>query len=175
MSSTDYNYDEQVRKEPPLTWVIRKLNLSFIQGQFFPYFILTLTGLVTLPLTYNLLRPSKGERVTSVWHSNAQEDWDLTLPCLDLENTAPRIKSTFHPEHEAIIDAQKRKRLRKERRIKRIVTVIVGYAIMAWMIYLMIVTARTIPKLWDPYEILGISRVSCRGENRVYTRLSMLN
>jgi preprotein translocase subunit Sec63 len=30
------------------------------QGQFFPFFILTLTGLVTLPLTYSLLKPSKG-------------------------------------------------------------------------------------------------------------------
>jgi preprotein translocase subunit Sec63 len=43
MSSTDYNYDEQ--------------------GQFFPFFILTLTGLVTLPLTYSLLRPLDSEFV----------------------------------------------------------------------------------------------------------------
>lgn len=41
-------------------------NFGF-QGQFFPFFILTLTGLVTLPLTYNLLRPSKGES----WQDNA--------------------------------------------------------------------------------------------------------
>ena len=32
-----------------------------LQGQFFPFFILTLTGLVTFPLTYNLLKPSKGQ------------------------------------------------------------------------------------------------------------------
>lgn len=32
---------------------------------------------------------------------------------------------------------------------------------MAWMVYLILVTARTTPKLYDPYEILGIARVSC--------------
>ena len=49
--------------------------------------------------------------------------------------------------------------MRKERRIKRIVTVVLGYFVMAWMIYLIIVTARTTPKVWDPYDILGISKV----------------
>ena len=79
----------------------------------------------------------------------------------ELENTAPRIKSDFKPQHADLIDAQKRKRLRKERRIKRIVTVILGYAVMAWMVYLIVVTARTVVKAYDPYDILGVSRVSC--------------
>ncbi|GAD94353.1 conserved hypothetical protein [Paecilomyces variotii No. 5] len=132
MSSTDYNYDEQ--------------------GQFFPFFILTLSSLVTLPLTYNLLRPSKG-----------------------LENTAPRIKSEFKPQHDDLIQGLKRKRLRKERRIKRIITVLVGYAAMAWMVYLIIVTARTGPKIWDPYEILGISRSADERQiSRHYKRLSLI-
>ncbi|KAM5470738.1 secretory subunit [Microsporum audouinii] len=131
MSSTDYNYDEQ--------------------GQFFPFFILTLTGLVTLPLTYTLLRPVKG-----------------------LENSAPRIKSDFKPQHDDIIQNQKQKLLRKERRIKRIITVIVGYAVMAWMVYLIIVTARSVPKIWDPYEILGISRSADeRAISKHYKRLSV--
>ncbi|RAL05251.1 J domain-containing protein [Aspergillus ibericus CBS 121593] len=130
--STDYNYDDK--------------------GQFFPFFVLTLTSLVTLPLTYNLLRPSKG-----------------------LENTAPRIKSEFKPEHAELIEAQKRKRLRKERRIKRIVTVIVGYAVMAWMVYLIIVTARVTPKVWDPYDILGVSRSADeRAISKHYKRLSLI-
>lgn len=130
--STDYTYDEQ--------------------GQFFPFFVLTLTGLVTLPLTYNLLKPPK-----------------------ELENTAPRIRSDFKPEHEDLIDAQKRKRLRKERRIKRIVTVIIGYAVMAYMVYLIIVTARTTTKLWDPYDILGVSRSADeKAISRHYKRLSLI-
>ena len=37
---------------------------------------------------------------------------------------------------------------------------VVGYFTIAWMIYLIIVTARTVPQIWDPYNILEISRVS---------------
>ncbi|KAI9042998.1 J domain-containing protein [Aspergillus affinis] len=130
--STDYTYDDK--------------------GQFFPFFILTISGLVTLPLTYNLLKPSK-----------------------ELENTAPRIKSDFKPEHGDLIEAQKRKRLRKERRIKRIVTVILGYAVMAWMVYLIAVTARTSAKIWDPYDILGVSRSADeKAISRHYKRLSLV-
>ncbi|KAJ5676743.1 uncharacterized protein N7477_002376 [Penicillium maclennaniae] len=130
--SSDYTYDEQ--------------------GQFFPFFILTLTGLVTLPLTYNILRPSK-----------------------ELENTAPRIKSDFKPQHAELVEAQKRKRLRKERRIKRIITVIIGYVVMAWMVYLIMVTARTTAKLYDPYDILGISRSADeKAISRHYKRLSLI-
>ncbi len=77
----------------------------------------------------------------------------------DLESTAPRIKTDFKPEDDDLIQGQKRKQWRKERRIKRIITVVVGYAVMAWMIYLIIVTQRLTPKIWDPYDILGISRV----------------
>ncbi|CAF9925760.1 MAG: secretory subunit [Heterodermia speciosa] len=115
--STDYNYDEQ--------------------GQFFPYFILTIAGLITVPLSYSLLKPSK-----------------------DLEITAPRIKSDFKPRDEDLIQGQKRKQWRRERRIKRIITVAVGYLVIAWMAYLIMVTKTTAPKIWDPYNILDISRSS---------------
>lgn len=117
MSSTDYNYDEQ--------------------GQFFPFFILTLTGLVTLPITYNVLKPST-----------------------KIENTAPRIQSDFRIKDDDLIQAQKKRQRRTERKTKRIITALLGYAIMAYMIYLIYVTARTVPKIWDPYDILGVSRVS---------------
>lgn len=88
--------------------------------------------------------------------------WLTWCASAELENTAPRINSTFKPKHEDLIQAQKRKRLRKERRVKRFIAVVVGWAIIAWMIYLIIVTARTLPKIYDPYEILGVSRVSAR-------------
>ncbi|KAI9890266.1 MAG: secretory subunit [Vezdaea aestivalis] len=113
--ATDYNYDDQ--------------------GQFFPFFILTITGLVTLPLTYTLLKPTK-----------------------ELENTAPRIKSDFRPKHAELVDGQKRKQWRRERRLKRMITAAVGWAVIAFMCYLIKVTARSTPKLWDPYDILGVSR-----------------
>jgi preprotein translocase subunit Sec63 len=38
--------------------------------------------------------------------------------------------------------------------------VIIGWALMAGMAYLIMVTQRTVPKLWNPYDILGISEVS---------------
>jgi translocation protein SEC63 len=117
MSGSDYNYDEN--------------------GQFFPFFILTMTGLVTLPLTYNVLKKNE-----------------------DIENTAPRIKSDFKPKDDDLIQAQRRAQKRKEFKTKRTIAVVVGYVIMAWMVYKIIVTKRILPKLWDPYEILGISRVS---------------
>lgn len=117
MSSSDYNYDDQ--------------------GQFFPFFLLTMVGLVTVPLTYNVLKAST-----------------------DLEQTAARIKSDFKPQNVDIIDAQRRRRKRQNRKTKRIVAVFLGYAFMAYMTYLIVVTQRTVPKLWDPYDILGVSRVS---------------
>ncbi|KAI9675664.1 MAG: secretory subunit [Caeruleum heppii] len=113
--STDYNYDEQ--------------------GQFFPYFILTVCGLVTLPLTYSVLKPSK-----------------------ELENTAPRIQADYRPPHADLIHGQKKKQRRRERKLKRIITVVIGWLVMGWMIYLIVVTAQSILKIWDPYDILGISR-----------------
>ncbi|MCJ1470202.1 secretory subunit [Pseudocyphellaria aurata] len=129
--ATDYAYDEK--------------------GQFFPFFILTISGLVTFPLTYSLLKPSK-----------------------ELENTAPRIKSAFKPRDEDLIQGQKRKQWRRERRLKRIITVIVGYVMMAWMIYLIIVTARTVPQIWDPYNILEISRSASEQQiKRRYKELSL--
>lgn len=116
MSGTDYNYDDN--------------------GQFFPFFILTLTGLVTLPLTYNILKKNE-----------------------DIENTAPRIQSDFKPKHDDLIQAQRRAQKRKEFKTKRTIAVVLGYLIMAWMVYKIIVTKRIMPKIWDPYEILGLSRV----------------
>jgi translocation protein SEC63 len=56
MSGTDYNYDEQVRISPPL----HTTSSNALQGQFFPFFILTVTTLVTVPTTISFLRPSKG-------------------------------------------------------------------------------------------------------------------
>ncbi|KAJ9625826.1 secretory subunit [Taxawa tesnikishii (nom. ined.)] len=111
--STEYNYDEQ--------------------GQFFPFFFLTVVGLVTIPTTYSLLRPTKG-----------------------LENNAPRIQTDFKPQHADLIDGHKAKQKRRERKTKRMITAAIGWTVMAYMIYLMSVTARTQPKIWNPYEILDV-------------------
>lgn len=115
--STDYNYDEN--------------------GQFFPFFVLTLTGLVTLPLTYNVFKKNT-----------------------EIENTAPRIKSDFKAKHDDLIQTQRRAQKRREFKTKRTIAVVLGYLVMAWMVYKIIVTKRITPKIWDPYDILGLSRVS---------------
>ncbi|KAF1833091.1 hypothetical protein BDW02DRAFT_570397 [Decorospora gaudefroyi] len=115
MSGTDYNYDEQ--------------------GQFFPYFILTVTTLVTVPTTISFLRSSK-----------------------ELENTGTRINSDFTPEHADLIQGQRKKQKRLERRVKRGLVMLGGWALNAAMVYLILVTARTTPDIWDPYEVLGVSK-----------------
>ncbi|KAF4637891.1 hypothetical protein G7Y89_g183 [Cudoniella acicularis] len=131
MSGTDYSYDEQ--------------------GQFFPIFILTVVGIVTIPLTYSVLKPSS-----------------------DPGATAPRIKSDYRPEHADLIDTQRKAQRRKDRRLKRIITVVAGWAIMAFMAYLIVVTARTIPKIWNPYDILGISDSASEREIKShYRKLSL--
>ncbi|KAL5117956.1 secretory subunit [Pleosporales sp. CAS-2024a] len=114
MSGTDYNYDEQ--------------------GQFFPFFILTVSTLVTVPTTISFFRPSK-----------------------ELENTGTRIDSDFVPEHAHLIQGQRKKQKRLERRLKRGLLMFVGWTLNAAMVYLIMVTARLTPDIWDPYTVLGIS------------------
>ncbi|CZS94039.1 hypothetical protein WAI453_001376 [Rhynchosporium graminicola] len=129
--STDYSYDDQ--------------------GQFFPFFIFTVVGIVTIPLTYSVLKPST-----------------------DPGATAPRIKSNFRPEHADLVDSQRKAQRRKERKLKRAVAVVAGWAIMAFMAYLIIVTARIIPKIWNPYDILGIKESASEKEIKShYKRMSL--
>ena len=77
----------------------------------------------------------------------------------DLENTASRVQSDFRPEHADLIDGQRKKQRRRERKTKRMLFALGGWLVMAWMVYLMAVTARSETKIWDPYEVLGVSRV----------------
>jgi translocation protein SEC63 len=115
--SSDYNYDAE--------------------GQFFPFFLLTIVALFTVPLTYNVLKPST-----------------------ELEQTAAKIESDFKPKDDDLIQAQKRRQRRLERKTKRIVAVVLGWVAMAYLAYLVYNSEQTRVKMWDPYDILGISTVS---------------
>lgn len=84
----------------------------------------------------------------------------VLTPPPELESTATRISSDFTPEHADLIEKQRKKQKRRERRIKRAIVSLFGWSVIAGMIYLIAVTARTVPKIWDPYEVLGVSRVS---------------
>ena len=117
MSGSDYNYDEQ--------------------AQFYPFFILTIAGIVTLPLTYNVLKPATNVEASA----------------------APR-QADHETEDDDLIQESRRKAKRKERKLKRIIAAILGYVVMAGMVYLIIVTARVTPRIYDPYNVLGVSRVS---------------
>jgi translocation protein SEC63 len=86
--------------------------------------------------------------------------YTLLKPNSDLGATAPRIRTDFRSEHADLVDGQRKAQKRKERRLKRIITVIAGWVTMGFMVYLIIVTTRAIPKLWNPYDILDISDVS---------------
>lgn len=77
----------------------------------------------------------------------------------ELENTGTRIDSDFTPEHADLIQGQRKKQKRLERRIKRGLLMLAGWALIAGMIYLILVTARLTTKIWDPYDVLGVSRV----------------
>jgi translocation protein SEC63 len=77
----------------------------------------------------------------------------------ELENTGTRIDSDFVPEHADLIQGQRKKQKRLERRIKRGLLMVAGWTMNAAMIYLIFVTARITPKIWDPYDVLGVDRV----------------
>nr|POE86457.1 translocation protein sec63 [Quercus suber] len=131
--SSEYNYDAD--------------------AQFFPFFVLTVTSLITFPLTYTLLRsPSDG-----------------TAP-----GKATQITSDFQPEHADVIDSQRAKQKRKELRLKRMLVAGAGWLLMGYMIYLMTVTARTVPKIWNPYDILEVPMSSTEKQiNSRYRKLSI--
>lgn len=108
-------------------------------------------GIITIPLTYSVLKPSS-----------------------DPAAIAPRHKTDFRPPHADLIDGRRKAQRRRERKLKRGITVIAGWAIMALMAYLILVTARTIPKMWNPYDILDISESATEKEIKShYKRMSL--
>ena len=124
---------------------------NYDDGQFYPIFILVLAAILTLPATYSAVKPSK-----------------------DLENTAPRIQSDYKPENADIVEALKKKQKRRERKVKRMLFSAVGWGVMAWMVWLILVTARTTPQIWDPYSVLGVSRSASEKEIKShYRKLSL--
>lgn len=89
-----------------------------------------------MPLTYTLLRPTQ-----------------------DQDALAPRIQTDYKIEHAATVDSLKSAHKRKQWRVKRVLFVVAGWAIMGAMAYLIMVTKQNIPKIWNPYDILGVQEV----------------
>lgn len=135
--SSEYNYDAD--------------------AQYFPFFVLTMTGLITLPLTYSLLRSPTDSSGVGKGTSKA-----------------PTITTASKPQDADLIDQQRAKQKRKELRLKRMLTAATGWLVMAYMVYLMVVTARSTPKIWNPYNILDVSMSASEKQiNSRYRRLSV--
>ena len=146
--SSDYNYDDQVCTKQ--VWDDIDLRTS---GAILP--ILHTYHYRSGHPASHLLPPQTKQRYD-------REEYNSNLNSqrfIELENNAPRIKSEYKPEDEKLITGQKNKQWRRERRIKRFLATVLGYGVMGYMVYLIIVTQRIIPKIWDPYSILDISRV----------------
>ncbi|KAF8417122.1 Sec63 Brl domain-containing protein [Tirmania nivea] len=130
--SRDYNYDNE--------------------GQFFPYFILTMLGLILIPLTYSTFAPSKQLKASK----------------------AVLVKTGFMPPKAELIEASRWRQAKRERRIKRFLSIVVGWGLFSYMAYLVVTTKAGGSKLWDPYNILGISSGSSeKAIKKHYRKLAM--
>jgi translocation protein SEC63 len=114
--STDYSYDEE--------------------GYLWPFFVFTLTSIVTLPLTYVLFSRAR-----------------------DQTASVARIQSDFRPKHSDLVDAQRKTEKKKQRKLWLYAAVAVGWVVIGYMLYLMQTTEVPSQKLWNPYDILEISEV----------------
>jgi translocation protein SEC63 len=114
--SSDYSYDEE--------------------GTLWPFFVFTLSGLVTLPLSYVLFNRTR-----------------------DPAASFPRIKSEYRPKNADLIEATRKKDKRRESKIWLVLLVLLGWSVMAYTMYLIYVTPSTVRSIWNPYDILGISEV----------------
>ncbi|KAL8388636.1 hypothetical protein RB595_009117 [Gaeumannomyces hyphopodioides] len=112
--SSDYSYDEE--------------------GHLWPFFVFTLTTIVTLPLTYMLVNRT-GDPAASF----------------------PRIKTDYSPKDGTIVKTVKSAEKRRHRRLGLAFFVVAGWAVMGYMLYLISVTEAPDHKLWNPYDILGLS------------------
>lgn len=93
---------------------------------------------MTLPLTYVL---------TKSWFS-------------DPTGQFPRIKTDYKPKHGDLVDAQRSRDRKQGRRWGLTFAVLVGLSVMAYTAYLIHYVETPVEKrLWNPYDILGISEV----------------
>ncbi|KAI5818681.1 Sec63 Brl domain-containing protein [Pyronema omphalodes] len=113
--STDYSYDDK--------------------GQFFPYFVATILGLILVPLSYSTFAPSQQLRASN----------------------KPLITSPdYDPPRYEKVEAARRRQAKKERRLKRFTALVFGWAALGYVCYLISISTNPEGNVWDPYTILGI-------------------
>lgn len=69
------------------------------------------------------------------------------------------MKTGFVPPRVELIEASRRRQAKRERRIKRFLSIVIGWGLFSYMAYLVVTTKAGVSKIWDPYDILGISSV----------------
>lgn len=108
-------------------------------GSLWPFFAFTVTAITTVPATYFLLKGSIN----------------------DPSKLFPRVQTDYKPKHADLVAAQRAKDRRQSRRVGLTVFVLLGWAVMAYTLYLIhFVETPAVQRVWNPYDILGISEVS---------------
>lgn len=91
--------------------------------------------------------------------------YTLLRPSTDDDALAPKIKTDYKIQHTDVVEGLRSAQKRKQRRVTRAVVALLGWVVMGGMVYLILNTQRTVAKIWNPYDILGISDVSSYGCN----------
>lgn len=114
--STDYAYDEE--------------------GHLWPFFVFTLTSIVTVPLTYSLIKSSRNDPAAAL----------------------KRIQTDYKHDQSSVVDTLRKSEKRKDgTKLWLIALVLAGWAVMGYMLYLIKTTEAPVQNIWNPYDILGIS------------------
>ena len=109
----EYNYDED--------------------GYLWPFFVFTLTLVVTIPLTYVAIKRSR-----------------------DPAAAFPRVAVDYRHGHSALVDALRTREKRKDRNPWLLLLALGGWAVVAYMVYLIRTTEAPVQQLWNPYDILSL-------------------
>ncbi|CAN8097387.1 unnamed protein product [Discula destructiva] len=123
------------------------------EGKLWPFFAFSVATIVTLPLTYVLAKRS------------------FTNPTKKF----PRIQTDYKTEHADLVASQRRKYQTQGRPWVLSFLVLLGLAVMIYTAYLIrFVEADEISRVWNPYDILGISESATeKAIKSHYKRLSL--
>lgn len=81
----------------------------------------------------------------------------------------PRIQSDYKPKHADLVASQRSKERSQGRRWTLLFFVLVGFAVMFYTAYLIhYVETPAINRVWNPYDILGISEVGAHSERPLF-------
>ncbi len=103
------------------------------EGYLWPFFVFTLAFIITVPLTFLVVKRSR-----------------------DPAASFARIHTSFKHAHTDTVNSLRKQEKRKDRKLWLIVAVAVGWAVMAYMLYLIQTTEAPVHKIWNPYDILNI-------------------